>query len=266
MIAPRYLPPDYERWNHRWHAPFGRRTRLARLVSPRRALGARLRGPFAFQPNNGTRTFEYPWAHATIAAHRAARGGRALTIVELGGSLAGLQWVLAREGHRVRNVDPGLAARGVGWDVNAERHRALSRTFDAPVELIPATLATAGIPDASADVLLAISTIEHFAQSDLNEFAGHAARILRSDGIAVLTIDLFLDLAPFSAVTSHGYGTNVDVHRLLNDAGLVLQRGDRAQLYGFPEFSAQGVLGALSQYLVGQPYPALAQCVVARRR
>src|SRR5579862_5521991 len=164
MIAPRDLPPAFDAWNHRWHAPFGRRGRVARI------LGDRRRGPFAFQANNGTRVFEYPWAYTAIANHRAARGGRALTIVELGGSLAGLQWVLAREGHRVINVDPGLEARGVGWDVNAERHRALSRTFDAPVELVPKTLAAAGLADASADALLAISTIEHFAPADLAEF------------------------------------------------------------------------------------------------
>src|SRR5579872_1790599 len=154
MIAPRDLSPAFHAWNQRWHAPFGRRNRVARI------FGDRYRGPFAFQANNGTRVFEYPWAYAAIADHRAARGGRGLTIVELGGSLAGLQWVLAREGHRMINVDPGLDARGVGWDVNAARHRALSRAFGGPVELLPKTLAQAGLGDGIADVLMAISTIE----------------------------------------------------------------------------------------------------------
>lgn len=260
MIAPRDLPPAFIAWNHRWHAPFGRRGRVARL------LGDRYRGPFAFQANNGTRVYEYPWAHAAIADHRAARGGRALTIVELGGSLAGLQWVLSREGHRVINVDPGLQARGVGWDVNAERHRALSRAFGAPVELVPRTLADAKLSDGVADVLMAISTIEHFAPDDLREFAAHAARVIRPDGVVVLTIDLFLDLSPFSHVQQHQYGTNVDVRKLLDEAGLEIVHGNRGELHGYSEFRPETVMAGLSSYLIGQPYPALAQCLIARRR
>jgi Methyltransferase domain len=260
MIAPRAIPQAFRDWNERWHAPYGRRNRFAKL------LGDRYRGPFAFQANNGTRAYEYPWAYAAIDAHRAARGGRPLRIVELGGSLAGMQWVLARDGHRVVNVDPGLSARGLGWDVDAERHRALSREFGASVELKPATLAEAGVQDGTTDVLLAISTIEHFAPADVAEFATHAARILTSDGIAVLTIDLFLDLFPFSGVQRHLYGTNVDVCRLLDDAGLELVHGNRSELHGYPEFAPERVLSRLATYLVGQPYPALAQCLIARRR
>jgi hypothetical protein len=255
MIAPRHLPPTFHDWNRHWHAPFGRRNRWSRF------LGDRYRGPFAFQANNGTRVYEYPWAYSAINGHRTAP----MTIVELGGSLAGLQWVLAREGHRVINIDPGLEARGVGWEVNADRHRALSRTFGAPVELIPKTLAAAGLADGVADVLLAVSTIEHFAPADLVEFAAHAARIIKPDGVVILTIDLFLDLAPFSAVERHQYGTNVDVRRLLTDAKLELVQGNPKELHGYPEFAPEHVLAGLAGYLVGQPYPALAQCLIARR-
>ncbi|HZS59686.1 MAG TPA: class I SAM-dependent methyltransferase [Gemmatimonadaceae bacterium] len=260
MIAPRQMPKDFHLWNERHRAPYGRRNRFSNL------LGVRYRGPFAFQANNGTRVYEYPWAYSAINAHRAARGGRPMTIVELGGSLAGFQWVLAREGHRVINVDPGLNARGVGWDVSADRHRELSRAFGAPVELRPTTLATADLPNDSADVLLAISTLEHFADADLAEFAAHAARIIKPDGIVVLTIDLFLDLAPFSDIERHQYGTNVDVYRLLRDAKLELAHGNPKELHGYPEFTAERVMAGLAEYLVGQPYPALAQCLIARRR
>jgi hypothetical protein len=153
----------------------------------------------------------------------------------------------------------------VGWDVNADRHRALSRTFGAPVELRPATLAAAGLADGVADILLAISTIEHFAPADLAEFAAHAARIIKPDGVVILTIDLFLDLAPFSSVERHQYGTNVDVRRLLTDAKLELVQGNPKELHGYPEFTPEHVLAGLAGYLVGQPYPALAQCLMARR-
>jgi SAM-dependent methyltransferase len=258
MIAPRQLPAEFEAWNSRWHAPHGRVGRVGRLG---RVIPA-LKGPFGFQANNSTRRYEYPWAYYRIATHWAARGGRPLDIVEIGGSLAGLQWVLSREGHRVTNIDPGLEARGTGWEVSAERHRALSRTFGAPVKLVPTTLAQARLPDHSADVLLSVSTIEHFATEDLADFAAHAARVLRPDGIVVLTIDLFLNVAPFSAATSNRYGTNVDVRALLERAGLTLRDGARDELYGFPEFRRELILERLADYTIGS-YPALAQCLVA---
>jgi 2-polyprenyl-3-methyl-5-hydroxy-6-metoxy-1,4-benzoquinol methylase len=269
MLAPRLLPPAFADWNARWHAPNGRSSPIAARVRSRpwlrrRAMAMRYLGPFAYQPNNSTRQFEYPWAYSEIAEHCAATGGRALRVVDIGGSLGGLQWVLARDGHDVVNVDPGLEARGVGWDVNAASHDALSHAFRAPVRLIPSTLANANLEAESADVLLSVSTLEHFAPSDLAEFATHAARILRPDGIAVLTIDLFLDVRPFAPADHNEYGTNVDVHALLAHSGLTLHEGRRTELFGFPEFSAPVVLEHLSSYLIGVQYPALAQCLVAR--
>ncbi len=226
--------------------------------------GIRYLGPFAYQPNNSTRQFEYPWAYAKVAEHSLANEGRRLRVVDVGGSLGGLQWVLAREGHQVITVDPGLEARGVGWAVNATTHQAVSRALRAPVQLIPTTLAAADLAAASVDVLLSVSTLEHLAPADLAEFSAHAARLLRPGGIAVLTIDLFLDVRPFAPADRNMYGTNVDVCALLADAGLTLHEGQRAELLGFPEFSAPGVLAHLSEYMVGVNYPALAQCLVAR--
>jgi hypothetical protein len=80
----------------------------------------------------------------------------------------------------------------------------------------------------------------------------------------VLTIDLLLDVHPFALVDRNQYGTNIDVRALLSNAGLALHEGQPDQLCGFPGFSAPGVLEHLSEYLIGVPYPALAQCVVAR--
>ncbi len=228
------------------------------------ALGIRYLGPFAYQPNNSTRQFEYPWAYAKVAEHSMANDGRRLCIVDVGGSLGGLQWVLARERHQVVTVDPGLEARGVGWAVNAATHQAISRALRAPVQLIPTTLAAADLATASVDVLLSVSTLEHLALADLAEFSTHAARLLRPGGIAVLTIDLFVDVRPFAPADHNMYGTNVDVCALLADAGLTLHEGQRAELLGFPEFSAPNVLAHLSEYMVGANYPSLAQCLVAR--
>jgi SAM-dependent methyltransferase len=222
------------------------------------SVGIRHLGPFAYQPNNSTRQFEYPWAYAKVAEHSMANEGRRLRVIDVGGSLGGLQWVLAREGHQVVTVDPGLEARGIGWAVNAATHQTISRALRAPVQLIPTTLASADLAAASVDVLLSVSTLEHFVPADLAEFSTHAARLLRPGGIAVLTIDLFLDVQPFAPADHNRYGTNVDVCALLADAGLTLHEGKRAELLGFAEFSAPNVLAHLSEYMLGVNYPARA--------
>src|SRR3954451_17219804 len=116
MIARRELPPSYREFNGRWHAPWGAPVgRRARLLGTKSRTGMRHRGPFAWQPNNTTREFEFPWAYEQITSL-----GAGLTVLEIGGGMSGLQFVLARDGHRVINVDPGLKARGRGWEVDAD--------------------------------------------------------------------------------------------------------------------------------------------------
>jgi SAM-dependent methyltransferase len=263
MLAPRDIPPAYSAWNHRHGAPHGRRSRFARLLarSPLRGTDACLRaqGPFSRQTNNSTREYEYPWAY-----ERVTERGPKQTVVDVGGSLGGLQFVLASEGHRVVTVDPGLEAHGLGWDVDAATFCRMCRVFGAPVELHPTTLGGAGLPDGAADVLLSVSTIEHFADPDLDEWSEHAARVVKPDGIVVLTIDLFLDCHPFAPRPSNAFGRNVDVCRLLEQSGLRLVEGDPSCLYGFPAFDPLAVMARLANYHIGRPYPAMAQCLVAK--
>jgi SAM-dependent methyltransferase len=254
MLAPARLSEEFKSWNRRWHAPLGRRRTPWWIPLPG-ALEARLRGPFGFQENNSTRRFEYPFAYYEIESH-----GCALTVVEVGGALSGLQFVLAASGHRVTNIDPGLKHAAA-----AQVHQRLCRAFRSPVRLLPTTLDQAGIADASVDALLAISVIEHLAEDDLRSLGREVGRILKPTGVAVLTIDLFLDLKPFCRRETNQWGRNIDVARFLREARLELVRGEPHELFGFPEFDAEQVIAKLGSYMIGT-YPALAQCAVARRQ
>jgi SAM-dependent methyltransferase len=259
MIAPRTLPPAYAEWNRRWGAPFGRPGYASWPLRGTR-LDARRRGPFAHQGNNSTREFEYPWAYEQVSKLGPGKG-----VVDVGGSLGGLQFVLAGEGYDVTNVDPGVAAEGRGWEVTPAAHRRLCEVYAAPVRLVTRPLQDAGLPGASADAVLCVSAMEHFSPADLAAVAEHVPRVLRPGGVAVLTVDLFLDLAPFTDRESNEFGRNVDLRAWLARAGLELAAGDPAELNGFPEFSAGAVLRDLSRFHVGRGYPALAQCLVGRK-
>ena len=256
MIASRQIPTEFERWNARWGAPYGRR-RMVDPLLPGNRLRQWFRGPFAFQSNNGTRRFEYPWAYREVR-----RRGRGLDVIEIGGGLSGLQFVLAREGDRVVNVDPGEPGRQ--WSASQRRHAALCRRFRAPVRLVNATIGAAGLPDACADVIVCLSVLEHLSDAQLDEVAAELRRLLRPDGIVVLTVDLFLDAAPFCSAERNRWGRNIDVRAFLERAGLELRQGRTDQLLGFDDFRTDAVLRDLGAFMLAD-YPCLAQCLVAQR-
>jgi SAM-dependent methyltransferase len=260
VLAPRELPEAYAKWNRAHHAPAGRTRALTALRlrgNSSRAL-AWYRTPYGWQGNNTIRAFEYPWAHTQIG-----RLGTALDIVDVGGSLSGLQFTLASEGHRVVNVDPGIEAEGLGWEVSPRLHARLSGHYKAPVRLVTQTIGGAGLADNSVDVLLSISTIEHLTGDDVAELGTEVRRVLRPRGRAVLTVDLFLDLHPFTTRQENEFGRNIDVRGLLSQLGLELEHGNPAELCGYPQFDPDAIQAKLADYLLGR-YPALAQCVVAR--
>jgi SAM-dependent methyltransferase len=259
VIAPFELPDRYCQFNRRHQAPDGTffKNHLRRF-GERNQARLRLAGPYAWQSNNTTRRFEYPWAFEQIEAL-----GRALVIADVGASLAGLQFTLAQEGHEVHAIDPGMNSTGVGWEVDPTFHQLLAKTYRAPVQLHPATFDEAGFQDCSLDVVLSVSTIEHFGPDDLRKFAQTARRALKPGGHLVLTIDLFLDLVPFTHRESNRWGVNMSVASLLEEVGATIVVGDQRVLYGFPEFDARRVQADLSQYMIGK-YPTLTQCVVAR--
>lgn len=261
MLAPVQLPEKFAAWNREYGAPIG-------YVRPRRALFRRfysddawlkLSGPFAIQPgNNATRRFEYPWTF------HAADLSQPRTIVELGGSLAGPQFVLDRLGHRVINVDPGLEAGGLGWPVDQLTIARLNQWFGTNVQLINTTLDQAGLADNSVDLMFSISVLEHLTQPELTLVMQHARRCLRPGGQFIITLDLFLNLVPFTTRQKNEYGTNQDVRRMVEESGLRLAQGNPAELYGFPEFDPQRILSNLEQYMVGS-YPVLTQCIVLEK-
>ncbi len=213
---------------------------------------------FAFQGNNATRVFEYPWAfHATPLEP-------GMKAVDIGGSLAGFQFVLARNGVQVINVDPGEMATGLGWQVGESALARLNKAFGTNVELRPCFLQDAGLPATSFDRVFSISTIEHIPQSELPGLLDEIRRVLVPGGCFVATVDLFLDLAPFTNKTSNQFGTNVDIRWLADESRMTLISGSPAELYGFPEFDAARIAARASEFCRGES-TALAQAFVLQK-
>jgi predicted SAM-dependent methyltransferase len=260
MLAPSTVPEKFLAWNEAKGAPFGYnrpKYHYFRHFYSDEAL-QRLRGPFAIQGNSTTRTYEYPWAYY------AAEFDTRKKIVEIGGSLSGLQFVLSREGHEVVNVDPGMRATGVGWPSDQSSIRKLNSWFSTSVTLKSTTIGKANLPDNYYDLFLSISVLEHLPEEDIREVMEHAYRCLRPGGHFIITLDLFLNLEPFSKRSSNEWGKNQDVRWLVEISRMKLITGDRSQLFGYPEFSSEAILANLEKYFMGN-YPVLTQCMVLEK-
>jgi 2-polyprenyl-3-methyl-5-hydroxy-6-metoxy-1,4-benzoquinol methylase len=259
MIARKAWAEKYSKWNRQWGAPAGL---PARKFVPRplkfSTLGARLVGPFSFQRNNDTRALEYPWAFEAIAPREGMR------VLEVGGSLAGLQFVLDRCGCEVVNVDPGEASRGRGWPVSEETFEKLNHAFRTNVELKKCFLQDAALPAESFDRIVSISVLEHVPENDIEAILIEARRLLKPGGLLVVTMDLFLNVKPFAAAESNDYGHNVSARWMLEKSGMELVHGTREELFGFDEFDASTVRTNQDLY-VSTEYPVMAQTMVLKK-
>ena len=78
------------------------------------------------------------------------------------------------------------ARRVVGVDVDAEAIAYARERYARPnVEFVQEDLAELGMPEDSFDVVVSFETIEHLAQPEA--FLAHAARVLREDGVFVVS-------------------------------------------------------------------------------
>lgn len=255
MLAPNKIPQIFDDWNHANGAPFGHYPIMITKNGERTVRIGR-RGPFAFQSNNTTRTFEYPWAfyEAKLAPD--------MRVVELGAGLSGLQFVMDQYGCHVINIDPGMEANG--WPCTSMKLQELNKQFGTQVKLFNTTIDNVPLAEASVDRVLAISVIEHLPEAVAIETMKLVHRCLKPDGLFVLTVDLFLNLHPFCSRPINKYGFNQNLRKLIASAAWEIVSGDRSYLYGFPEFDPDFVLSRLEDYLIGS-YPVLAQCFSLRK-
>ena len=175
-----------------------------------------------------------------------------------------MQFVLSLSGAHVINVDPGEGAVR-GWSLKPATHERLNRSFGTDVELRQCFLSDGGFRDGEFDAVYCISTLEHIPPDQLGDVAKTLGRLLAPGGCAVLTIDLFLDLAPFSNRLENVSGWNINVRELVTNTGLSLEVGDPSELNGFEEFDPKEVLARLSEYERGVDYPVVSQALLLRK-
>ena len=93
----------------------------------------------------------------------------------------------------------------------------------------------------------------------------HVYRSLKPGGLFILTVDLFLNIHPFASPATNKYGSNQNIRELVSHQPWEMVVGQPEELFGFPGFDTDKILGRLENFLIGQTYPALAQCLVLQK-
>jgi SAM-dependent methyltransferase len=271
MLARKKLPEKFAAWNRKHKAPFGARWWSQYIDSKIKGHNFAWRnrmklphwlirqiGPFGFQINSLTRTFEYPWC---FFATPLAAGMR---VVEIGAGASGFQFVLAESGLDVTSVDPLVnPSEKVDWIFSVEQFNHLNKAFGGGVKFIQDFLQNAGLESNYYDRAFSISAIEHIPPEEIAPLLKEIERILKPGGLFVATIDLFLDCYPFSNKTSNIVGSNISIRSLVEASGLTLKIGSHSELYGYPEFDPDTIRKRHDDFLVVNG--VLAQCVVLEK-
>jgi SAM-dependent methyltransferase len=262
MLAPRKIPQQYFEWNQLYGAPFGfRNANCCRnsLLRKWHLIDVVYKwDPFAFQRNSTTRLFEYPWAFHVYSPPK----GR---VLEVGGGMSGFQFVLSDNGCHVVNVDPGQKELLDAWSYSTQDFAELNNQFGTNVIIRSTTIDKAGLEDNSFDCAYCISVLEHVPPAAMSSIMKHVWQCLKPGSRFVLTVDLFLNLNPFTRRSRNEYGENVNIKQLISHAPFVLEQGNADEMFGFDEFDPKTILSNLETYLIGSDYPVLAQCLVLRK-
>ncbi|MFH1552853.1 MAG: class I SAM-dependent methyltransferase [Candidatus Omnitrophota bacterium] len=219
----------------------------------------RLVGPFGFQTNSDSRVFEYPWCFFT------AELIQGMKVLDFGSGGAGFQFALAASGADVTSVDPLVnIVPGSGWLSSENEIRRLIDVFGGKINFIREHIDRAGLPEAYFDRIFSVSSVEHIPYAQVAGVMKEICRLLKPGGIFVATVDLFLDCYPFSEKTSNVHGSNISIKKLIDDSGLCLRSGRTDQLYGFPDFYPEEIVGRLGDFLtvVCSGSTILTQCFV----
>lgn len=262
MIGRRQLPESFRQWNVRWGSHLGHIETPGLTIEERLCdidLIKRI-GPFGFQGNNSTRLVEYPWAYFF------SQTASGMDVMEIGGGLSGLQFVLAMEGCRVVNVDPSIDGTRTAKAAR-EGHATVNRAFSTNVELIQERVEDSNVLARTFDRVFCISVIEHMGTEVALSTMERIERALRPGGLAIMTVDLFLDLHPFGDMQEHDMGANMNIQSLMSASALDLAFGYTDELYGYEQFSPESVRQRTPEFFVGDfRLPVVAQMFVARKR
>jgi SAM-dependent methyltransferase len=201
---------------------------------------------------------EYPWAYFF------GQTSVGMRVIDVGGGLSGLQFVLSREGCRVTNVDPGTDPHQA-WQGSSEDHARLNWAFGTDVELILERMEDYDAESSSADRVFCISVIEHMDNESAVATLKNIGRLLRPGGLCIMTVDLCLDIHPFTKVMENEIGVNKNIASLVSSSRLELAFGYREEPFGFNDFCADYIKRKVSEFLVGDFHiPVVAQLFMLR--
>jgi SAM-dependent methyltransferase len=153
-----------------------------------------------------------------------------------------------------------------GFQITQSSVDALNVVFGTTVNIMICAIEKADLPKATYDRAFSLSVLEHLDPETIKVAMHKVYEALKPGGLFVLTVDLFLDLEPFTRKHQNLWGRNIPIPTLVDSSRFEIVHGLRNELYGFEDFDAQEILGNAHQYFIGREYPTLIQTIVLRRK
>ena len=132
-----------------------------------------------------SRSWEYPYHYHHLTEWRHAQANAVPTVVDLGSGVTFFPFAVARTGCSVVCVDPDPVAKE-----EVERAAAVVSAAPGSVSFAAGDCAAIPLSDGAADAVYCISVLEHVDGPE--RAVPEVARVLRSGGLFVLTIDIDL--------------------------------------------------------------------------
>src|SRR4030095_1480663 len=139
-----------------------------------------------------------------------------------------------------------------GFRIDQTSVDALNCVFGTRVNIITRRIEDAPLPEKFYDRAFSLSVVEHLAPETIEAVMDKIHYVLKPGGLFVLTVDLFLDLVPFTWKSANKWGRKIPITTLLDRSRFELIYGVREELFGFEEFDARKVLQNVHQYFIGR--------------
>ncbi len=248
MIARKRLPAEFEAWNDIWGSPFGYRGNrlygegemLQRAVAEAMLNPADPDfGPLRLQINSDTRVYEYPWAFST------AKPESGMLVLDVGGGVSRLAVCPGQEqlrGDQFRPRGPAglrVLVRCELRDESGTPRASLNTIFGTAVRLVAEKIQDADLEPGSLDRAFCLSVPEHVDREEAQQMIESMARLLRPGGLALLTVDLFLDLKPFGVLDRNVWGDQPGPRRAEQRQRADAGRGRPARVAWLPRVRLQ---------------------------
>ncbi len=205
-----------------------------------------------------SRQWEYPFVFSQIEKYAAAHYGRPIKIFDAGSGITFFPYFLEENIHEaiLTCCDTGTKLQEMFKIVNTQRGN--------KVEFLHSDIRDTGLESNSFDIIYCVSVLEH--TSNYDEIIKEFVRLLKDDGILVVTFDISLDGHSSIPITeAKKLMASLQSHLSATDPNSIAKLFDERELFG-PEVITTVFMSDWDKSLLPWKYPLLSSVLASLKK